>query len=717
MSAIIRSNSSSPILESSKDKIFFKKSDSSSSGDNNNQSIKRRSTWRNLLTPSYKSRSDEFHKLFCDEIPTSERLIADYACALHREILIQGRVYISVNYIVFHANLFGWVTKLVVRLRDISEIYKANTARIIPNAIQIIMTSGDKHVFASFVARDKSYVMMLRIWQNNLMNERMTDQEIRDLVYFSYGRDLGMGDNEELNINSPDPVTPTGVPMDYQTKSPEPELRVEQEQQSTTYCGCEEHRGLLIADQEFEINIDTLFTLIFTNSKFMRTYMIRRGMKDTIISGWKRLNNNGDKSNFSTPSSVSCQDICKTSGEVSQIVRSKQVRQLNYSMNLDHIWAKQVQVEERQNICKVKPGIYVLKSQTINSGVPYGESFTVDISYCLTRNGDINKSRMLIHGYVNFDKDKHNWKLAMIKSVIEKQSIQGVKDFIEDLTNCIKEYIQKTLEGSQNDEIMKAVDNQRVSSRKGSSVQNVHRGHFRHGSLVRAKSKLKERKLRSMYRYYIHDTEDVEGGSFYHFDANNRSNSESSLASFGSIDDNGSMMMMVDATDDQLSENVSEDELSFQDDECRTNVGSLDRSFSDVDSNKRSIFKRQSRSAEASNWRTSKVPTTKRSKRSGGGQSKGGRGLGCLSGSNKTQQFQWSRPVSIEFGDFRIGSINPINVACFMIVTLLIVLFSMIVSHVMILRRLDSIEQRVRDQCEQILANALQLKSNNKDKK
>jgi len=36
--------------------------------------------------------------------------IIDYGCALQREILIQGRIYISENHICFHANIFGWIT-------------------------------------------------------------------------------------------------------------------------------------------------------------------------------------------------------------------------------------------------------------------------------------------------------------------------------------------------------------------------------------------------------------------------------------------------------------------------------------------------------------------------------------------------------------------------------------------------------------------------------
>lgn len=619
---------------------------------------KRRSSWRNLLTPSYKFRSDEFHKLFQDKIPTSERLIADYACALHREILIQGRIYISINYIAFYSNLFSWITKLVIRLRDISEIYKANTARIIPNAIQLILANKEKHVFASFVARDKSYVMLLRIWQNNLMQERMTDQELRNLVHFSYGKDLGMNDNEELKINSPDPVTPATIPIEQQQviadsdqekreealaeelppppspapspPSPDPSeeednkprtisepttselvetrpersliIPEEEEEEEddddlneatrrvdgeellelTTNCDCQEHLGQLIADQEFEINVDTLFTLIFTNSKFMRSYMVRRGMTDAIVSSWKRSKTSmadGAESKSSTLSSSS-KRIPNELGDFGEkpVNEAEQVRQLNYSMNLNHLWAKQVQIEEQQNICQVKPGVYVLKSTTINSGIPYGESFTVDICYCLTRNCDLNKSRMLVHSYVNFNKEKQNWKLAMVKSMIEKQSLNGVSDFINDLTNCIREYIseafvkksaipieladERASNGSPANGAGERLDSSTPSLRSHHRQRRQPASSSRQQLAARAKSKLKERKLKSMYKYYIRGGReaDVENGdSLVQPNSPSLADSDTDSELFcsspaASETDNDSMLMIINqATDDQLS--------------------------------------------------------------------------------------------------------------------------------------------------------------------
>lgn len=804
-----------------------------------------RSSWRNLLSPNYKSRSDEFHKLFCDKIPKTERLVADYACALHREILLQGRIYISINYIAFYSNIFTWITKLVIRLRDISEITKANTAKIIPNAIQIITNKREKHVFASFVQRDKSYVMLLRIWQNNLMNERLSSQEIQNLVHFSYGKDLGMSDIEELNLNTPESSTPSNLiqqvleeateaavtttqtgeetfPMvkndnndttvvcqaeimdDNDAKSPpsseqsanEPvnarsrynsvdynysinntisddqsqqqctgiddtgdeckhrqsldsndECRLEanyrissdnnvktlvfedkQQQQKVsndlmlaqvasklnllgstiktkfesnnqddltrgdndrenhdndidiigsendiplsslvsvesdgrtitvgqlsnpttppptppapatsaasgspsqssrrsktsptkqqqqvksnnnndntnqldhdscdkntipstkkqnsskcdknivgdhddienselfTECDCKEHLGHLIKDQELDINVDTLFTLIFTNSKFMRAYMERRGTTDFEMTHWRRAP--GDTSNSSTLSATSSKrdpNHRRLSGNNSVIenndnligsgglpsrktpVKIRQSRQLNYSLNLNHMWAKQVQVEENQRICQVKEGTYVLMAQTENSGIPYGDAFTCDVTYCLTRRGRLNKSRMLVHCVVNFKKEKLNWKISMIKNVIERQTVQSVTEFLNELTECIKEYTvdipidatradltqssyskpsgetrsraaslrsnsnshKKTLSDKQNNQTFNNSD-ANSTSQPQPQQQQLKQGLSKSASIdrkkARAKSRMKAEKLKNMYSYYI----------------------------------------------------------------------------------------------------------------------------------------------------------------------------------------------------------------------
>ena len=75
------------------------------------------------------------HRRF--NLPISELLIEDYACALHCTILLQGRLYIFPRHVCFACDLLGNVRSLVIAFADILDIRKAKTAFIIPNAIEV----------------------------------------------------------------------------------------------------------------------------------------------------------------------------------------------------------------------------------------------------------------------------------------------------------------------------------------------------------------------------------------------------------------------------------------------------------------------------------------------------------------------------------------------------------------------------------------------------
>ncbi|GFS26919.1 GRAM domain-containing protein 1B [Elysia marginata] len=127
-----------------------------------------------IMSTTYKSRSEDFRKMF-KEVPKEERLVVDYSCALQKDILVQGRMYISQNWICFYAKIFNWETNLMIPCKDITAITKEKTARVIPNAIQIT-TDKASYFFTSFGARDKTYMMLFRIWQNALLDQP-TDSE------------------------------------------------------------------------------------------------------------------------------------------------------------------------------------------------------------------------------------------------------------------------------------------------------------------------------------------------------------------------------------------------------------------------------------------------------------------------------------------------------------------------------------------------------------
>ncbi|XP_054989266.1 GRAM domain-containing protein 2A isoform X3 [Sorex araneus] len=73
--------------------------------------------------------NQQYHKLFKD-VPSEEMVLKVCSCALQRDLLLQGRLYISSNWLCFHASLFG---------KDI------------------------KYVFVSLLSRDSVFDMLRRI--------------------------------------------------------------------------------------------------------------------------------------------------------------------------------------------------------------------------------------------------------------------------------------------------------------------------------------------------------------------------------------------------------------------------------------------------------------------------------------------------------------------------------------------------------------------------
>lgn len=108
-------------------------------------------------------RNKDFHQLF-RSVPEDDYLIEDYSAALQRDILLHGRLYVSEGHICFSSNIFGWVTNLVISFDEVVSVEKKNTAVVFPNAI-VIQTLQARNTFASFVARDSTYDLLIGIWK------------------------------------------------------------------------------------------------------------------------------------------------------------------------------------------------------------------------------------------------------------------------------------------------------------------------------------------------------------------------------------------------------------------------------------------------------------------------------------------------------------------------------------------------------------------------
>ncbi|KAI5208582.1 hypothetical protein E4T39_01286 [Aureobasidium subglaciale] len=133
-------------------------------------------------------RNKDFHQLF-RSVPEDDYLIEDYSAALQRDILLHGRLYVSEGHLCFSSNILGWVTNLVISFDEVVSVEKKSTAVIFPNAV-VIQTLHARNVFASLVARDSTYDLIIGIW-------KISHPNLKSSLHGVALDDAGTGDKTE----------------------------------------------------------------------------------------------------------------------------------------------------------------------------------------------------------------------------------------------------------------------------------------------------------------------------------------------------------------------------------------------------------------------------------------------------------------------------------------------------------------------------------------
>ncbi|XP_026474062.1 GRAM domain-containing protein 1B-like [Ctenocephalides felis] len=425
-----------------------------------NDRTKKKSSWYNVLYPNYKTRSEDFKRIFKD-VPDDERLIVEYSCAMQKDILLQGRLYVSQNFLCFYANIFGWETSVSLKWREVTAITKEKTALVIPNAI-LVCTEAEKHFFTSFTARDKAHLMLFRVWQHALMDQPVPMQVMWKWVHNCYGDELGLTSDDEyaapndeeklssarLSVESFSEeglsVAEQNIEIEHAEEAdsnidlstcialppgnPETPLRASTPAEQlptdlsdTTDSDVEKsapflpksiicpapHVGRQLVQAEFPIHVDTLFTLLFTGSQFLIDFHAARNTQDLVQGSWAQ-NTHGVKS-----------------------------RTVSLTVALTQpVGPKTSQVTETQVMLPCsKPGqLYSIDIDSVNVGIPYAASFYVTMHYCLIRTGD-QQSSISVHAQIKYKKSV--WSVA--KGFIEKNAWAGLEDFFDALIKALAE--------------------------------------------------------------------------------------------------------------------------------------------------------------------------------------------------------------------------------------------------------------------------------------
>ncbi|XP_053523563.1 protein Aster-A isoform X3 [Artibeus jamaicensis] len=430
---------------------------------------KKMQSWYSMLSPTYKQRNEDFRKLF-SKLPEAERLIVDYSCALQREILLQGRLYLSENWICFYSNIFRWETTISIQLKEVTCLKKEKTAKLIPNAIQIC-TESEKTLSPrelwhlvhqcygselGLTSEDEDYVCPLQL------NGLGSPKEVGDVIALSditpsgaanysqepspvgsrHGRttpnlsrassDADHGaeeDKEEQTDRQPDAsssqmVTPVAEPLSTEPTSPEgpaslgpldllpSEELLTDTSHSSSSTGEEgeaadlatlhpDLSGRLLINSVFHVGAERLQQMLFSDSTFLQGFLEQCKFTDVTLSPWS-----GDS-------------------------KCHQRRVLTYTIPISNpLGPKSASVVETQTLFRrgLQAGGCVVDSEVLTQGIPYQDYFYTAHRYCILGLAR-NKARLRVSSEIRYRKQP--WSL--VKSLIEKNSWNGIEDYFHHL--------------------------------------------------------------------------------------------------------------------------------------------------------------------------------------------------------------------------------------------------------------------------------------------
>ncbi|XP_070502553.1 protein Aster-B-like isoform X2 [Chironomus tepperi] len=464
--------SASPETSKSQDDLKDSKRPSSTLGEK-----AKKKAWYNVIYPSYKSRSDDFKKLF--SIPEDERLLVDYSCAIQKDILVHGRLYVSQNYVCFHANIIVYETRFVLKWKDVKSISKEKVAKVIPNAI-LLTTETEKHFLTSFTSRDKAYLMLFRIWQNALMDKSYERQELWQWVHTCYGEQLGLTTDDEDYIDptnyeerenqySADSVSEepeakisssssnNKLTNDEPVKSKKELKKLKKSSSSSSLSNkpiakefCEKNSSIDVQSQI--INPELLPTDMSDSSSDSEAAskmdnFINDAECDSIHEGRQLVhtilplnietvfNLLFDKSKFFSEfhKMRRTTNLVQGEWEDQEDGSKKRIQTLTVAIT-QVIGPKQAHVTETQlmRTCSKQGLMYSIDATSENAGIPYADSFYVLLHYCMKRTFD-DATVMSVHAQIKYKKSV--W--GVVKGFIEKNTWLGLEDFYDSLSQAL----------------------------------------------------------------------------------------------------------------------------------------------------------------------------------------------------------------------------------------------------------------------------------------
>lgn len=368
-------------------------------------------------------RNTDFHQLF-RSLDLTDRLLDDFSCALSREILLQGRLYVSEHYICFNLSLLGWVTNIVLHVDEIVRFEKKLTAGLFPNGI-LVETKDTKYTFASLISRDLTFDFMKAVWERNRDVNNIPEVEKKPT---NEANQQATNDTDEAD--SPDPQTPKiqnylmsldgDDNVDEQVTELGPKVVKFKEGSKYRNMGPDSHvptRATLkkefnevpLCSEIIDAPVGVVFDILFgtTNTLFHKRFI--ESQNGSELSEYEEFHPKEED-----PTSLERNFTYK--------------RALGYSIGPKSTKCELSEVIEHLNFADH----IVVTTSTRTPDVPLGNAFLVKTKYLFTWAED-SKTKLDMSYFIEWT--GKSW----IKAVIEKQSLSGQKQATEDLLKMLRQ--------------------------------------------------------------------------------------------------------------------------------------------------------------------------------------------------------------------------------------------------------------------------------------
>lgn len=364
-------------------------------------------------------RNEELHTLL-KSVPKSDMVLHMTTCALKRDVLIQGRLYLTQNRVCFYSSIMGFTTVFVIQLANVNQMH----CRRLPLHVSMVfyMVDGSQNVFKMFIkGATKTYSAIKAAWLNvtdpNLAasGTAKSPQELYEFIQQQFGSSSGtasLGSSVADEAKDDDATVPALAPIGSGEQTAE-----DANNESSTEDGALRYPdGFVEPSAPIPSSISVSENPILEREDFNAIINLpAKTVADLLMSEniefWQKYHSDrNDKDLHFEPFTVS------ETGERQR--KAKYIVQVSNPM----VKVKETECLETQTILKEEEYVnYVLDARQSTPALPYADAFQPCCQFSVTFN---SRTSCRVAAYIGV-----KWfKSPLVKSIIKSAALKGLSE-------------------------------------------------------------------------------------------------------------------------------------------------------------------------------------------------------------------------------------------------------------------------------------------------